>query len=60
MHSSQMYFIDRQGRERFVADPMVDHTASGSSYLPAGQLASRARASPWSRASSSTERVSAV
>jgi hypothetical protein len=40
MHSSQMYFIDRQGRERFVADPMVDHMASGSSYLPAGQLAS--------------------
>ena len=40
IHSSQMYFIDEQGRERFVADPMVDHTASGSSYLPAGQLAS--------------------
>jgi cytochrome oxidase Cu insertion factor (SCO1/SenC/PrrC family) len=40
IHSSQMYFIDRQGRERFLADPMVDHTASGSSYLPAGQLAS--------------------
>ena len=40
VHSSQMYFIDPQGRERFVADPMVDHTASGSSYLPAGQLAS--------------------
>jgi len=40
LHSSQMYFIDPQGRERFVADPMVDHTASGSSYLPAGQLAS--------------------
>jgi cytochrome oxidase Cu insertion factor (SCO1/SenC/PrrC family) len=40
IHSSQMYFIDPQGRERFVADPMADHTASGSSYLPAGQLAS--------------------
>ena len=40
VHSSQMYFIDPQGRERFVADPMVDHTASGSSYLPTGQLAS--------------------
>jgi cytochrome oxidase Cu insertion factor (SCO1/SenC/PrrC family) len=39
IHSSQMYFIDPQGRERFVADPMADHTASGSSYLPAGQLA---------------------
>jgi cytochrome oxidase Cu insertion factor (SCO1/SenC/PrrC family) len=40
IHSSQMYFIDPQGRERFEADPMVDHTGSGSSYLPAGQLAS--------------------
>jgi cytochrome oxidase Cu insertion factor (SCO1/SenC/PrrC family) len=40
IHSSQMYFIDPQGRERFLADPMVDHTASGSSYLPASQLAS--------------------
>ena len=39
IHSSQMYFIDPQGRERFLADPMVDHTTSGS-YLPAGQLAS--------------------
>lgn len=40
VHSSQMYFIDPQGRERFLADPMADHTASGSSFLPAGQLAS--------------------
>lgn len=40
IHSSRMYVLDRHGRERFVADPMVDHTASGSSYLPAGQLAS--------------------
>ena len=40
VHSSQMYFIDSRGRERFVADPMADHSASGSSFLPAGQLAS--------------------
>jgi cytochrome oxidase Cu insertion factor (SCO1/SenC/PrrC family) len=40
VHSSQMYFIDPQGRERFMAEPMADHTASGSAYLPAGQLAS--------------------
>jgi len=40
IHSSQMYFIDPRGRERFLADPMVDHTALGSSYLPANQLAS--------------------
>jgi cytochrome oxidase Cu insertion factor (SCO1/SenC/PrrC family) len=43
IHSSQMYFIDPQGRERFLADPMVDHAASGSSYLPANQLASWGR-----------------
>jgi cytochrome oxidase Cu insertion factor (SCO1/SenC/PrrC family) len=43
IHSSQMYFIDPQGRERFLASPMADHTASGSSYLPAGQLASWGR-----------------
>jgi hypothetical protein len=38
IHSSLMYFIDPQGRERFLASPMADHTASGASYLPAGQL----------------------
>jgi hypothetical protein len=43
IHSLQMYFIDRQGRERFLANPMVNHTASGSSYLPAGRLASWGR-----------------
>ena len=40
IHSSQMYFIDPQGRERFLANPMVDHIAAGSSYLPADELAS--------------------
>jgi hypothetical protein len=40
IHSSQLYFIDPHGRERFLASPMADHTASGSSYLPAGELAS--------------------
>lgn len=40
IHSSQLYFIDPQGRERYLADPMADHTASGSSFLPANQLAS--------------------
>jgi cytochrome oxidase Cu insertion factor (SCO1/SenC/PrrC family) len=38
IHSSAMYFIDRRGRERYLASPMADHTAAGSSYLPAGQL----------------------
>jgi hypothetical protein len=27
-----------QGRERYLASPMVDHTSAGSSYLPADQL----------------------
>lgn len=38
LHSSVMYFIDPQGRERYLASPMVDHTPAGSSYLPADQL----------------------
>jgi len=33
-----MYFIDRQGRERYLASPMVDHTSAGSAYLPADEL----------------------
>ena len=39
VHSSLVYFIGRAGRERYVASPQADYTASGSSYLPAGQLA---------------------
>ena len=39
VHSSVVYFIDPSGRERFLASPAVDHTASGSSYLPADQIA---------------------
>lgn len=39
VHSSFMYFIDPQGRERYLANPMVDHAKSGSSYLPVNQLA---------------------
>jgi cytochrome oxidase Cu insertion factor (SCO1/SenC/PrrC family) len=38
IHSSTMYFIGPNGQERYVADPMVDHTKSGSAYLPANQL----------------------
>ena len=37
-HSSVVYFIDPAGRERFIASPMADHTASGTSYLPSGQI----------------------
>ncbi len=36
VHTSVAYFIDSQGRERYLAFPMVDHTASGSAFLPAG------------------------
>jgi cytochrome oxidase Cu insertion factor (SCO1/SenC/PrrC family) len=43
IHSSVVYFIDPRGRERFLASPMADHTASGTSYLPAGQLGSWGR-----------------
>ncbi|MHB1088908.1 MAG: SCO family protein, partial [Acidimicrobiales bacterium] len=35
VHTSVMYFIDPSGRERFVADPMVDHTSKGTAFLPA-------------------------
>lgn len=38
IHTSAMYFINRQGRERYLASPMADHTSTGTSYLPAGQL----------------------
>ena len=38
VHTSAVYFIDAQGRERFLASPMVDHTANGMSYLPLGQI----------------------
>ena len=39
IHFSVMYLIDPQGRERFIASLMADHTVGGSSYLAAGQLA---------------------
>ncbi|HEX6453342.1 MAG TPA: SCO family protein [Trebonia sp.] len=38
VHTSVIYFIGPDGRERFAADPMADHTAQGTSYLPSGQL----------------------
>jgi cytochrome oxidase Cu insertion factor (SCO1/SenC/PrrC family) len=38
VHSSFLYFIDPAGRERYLANPTDDHTASGTAYLPAGQL----------------------
>jgi protein SCO1 len=43
VHSSVVYFIDRAGRERYIASPQADHTSSGSSYLPADQIAAWGR-----------------
>ena len=39
VHTSALYFIDAQGREAFLASPMVDHTKKGTAYLPAKQIA---------------------
>jgi cytochrome oxidase Cu insertion factor (SCO1/SenC/PrrC family) len=39
IHTSEMFFIDPAGRERYVAAPADDHTAAGNAFLPAGQLA---------------------
>jgi protein SCO1 len=39
VHTSAAYFIDPQGNERYLAEPMVDHTKSGTAYLPPDQLA---------------------
>ncbi len=38
VHTSIVYFIGPDGTERYVAAPMVDHTGSGTAYLPAGQI----------------------
>jgi cytochrome oxidase Cu insertion factor (SCO1/SenC/PrrC family) len=43
VHTSALYFIDPAGRERFLASPMDDHTANGTSYLPPAQLTSWGR-----------------
>jgi len=39
IHTSALYFIDAQGREAFLASPMVDHTKKGTAFLPAKQVA---------------------
>lgn len=38
VHTSVVYFIDPSGRERYIADPMVDHTSKGTAFLPASSL----------------------
>ncbi len=39
IHTSIIYFISPSGTERYVAAPVVDHTAKGVAYLPPAQLA---------------------
>lgn len=43
IHSSDIYFIDPQGRERYLAAPMAEYTKSGNAYLPPSQLAAWGR-----------------
>jgi cytochrome oxidase Cu insertion factor (SCO1/SenC/PrrC family) len=38
VHTSVMYFIGPDGRERYIAVPMDDKTASGTAYLPPAQI----------------------
>jgi cytochrome oxidase Cu insertion factor (SCO1/SenC/PrrC family) len=38
IQTSVLYFIDAKGAERFIASPMVDHTANGTAYLPLAQI----------------------
>jgi hypothetical protein len=33
-----VYFIDPQGRERYLATSMVDSTKAGAAYLSLGQI----------------------
>ncbi|HUX05065.1 MAG TPA: SCO family protein [Acidimicrobiales bacterium] len=43
IHTSLLYFIDPQGNERFIASPVVNHTSSGKSFLPAATLSAWGR-----------------
>ncbi len=38
IHTSAVYFIDPQGRERYLATPMAGSTKAGAAYLPLGQI----------------------
>jgi len=38
VHTSSVYFVDLQGRERYLAAPMAGYTAAGAAYLPPGQI----------------------
>jgi len=43
VHSSFVYFIAPNGKERYLASPFDDRTKSGTAYLPANQLDSWAQ-----------------
>ncbi len=43
IHSSFVYFIDPAGHERYLGSPQDDHTAKGTAYLPADQIAAWGR-----------------
>jgi len=38
VHTSIVYFVDPQGRERYLASPMADYTKAGAAFLPGGQI----------------------
>jgi cytochrome oxidase Cu insertion factor (SCO1/SenC/PrrC family) len=38
IHTSAIYFIGPDGRQRFLTSPMVGHTAGGTAYLPLSQI----------------------
>ena len=38
VHTAAVYFISPRGTERYIADPVAEHTAGGATYLPSGQL----------------------
>lgn len=38
LHTSITYFINKEGRESYVAAPTVDYTKTNQAYLPANQI----------------------
>lgn len=43
VHTSAVYFIGPNGTERYMATPQVDHTSSGTAFLPPEQMVSWGR-----------------
>ncbi len=43
VHSSEVFFIDPSGHERYLANPVVDHTKAGTAFLPYAQILSWGR-----------------